>query len=175
MSTITVSVALPAATPPADRPDDRRPFLAMTPSRDGAHVTVETEGEDRFTIRLHKAIEYLRVASRQEQFERQFRVLQKELDVWVRSESSLKGAYLTIRDEALLFVAVMEKMECDPDFEDRLSELDLRLHHDQDLNLIRLNVMAVPAVSKSVLSDFLDREFCLTHAGDGSRQEAEKR
>ena len=161
-----MSVAVPAAAPPAGRPDRRRPFVALMPSRDGEHVTVETEGEDRFTVRRAKAVEYLRMASRQEQFERQFDVLLNELDAWVRSEPGAARAYLTARDEALLFVAVTDRAECDPDFEDRLSELDLRLHRDPDLDLIRLNVMAFPNVSRDVLNDFLDPDFSLTHAGD---------
>ena len=163
-----MSVAVPAATPPADRPDKRRPFMDLSPSRDVEHLTVETEGEDRFTIRVAKAVEYLRVASRQGQFEQQGNLLLDQLDRWVSAEARVERAYITLRDEALLFPAVMDRMERDPKVEDRLSDLDLRLHHDQDLDLVQLNAMAVPAVSPAVLSDFLDPNFSLTYVGQNA-------
>ena len=128
-----------------------------------------TEDEDRFAVRLNRAVEYLRVASRQQQFEDQFDLLLKRLDRWVRGEPRVARSFLTLRDEALLFVAVMDRLQCDPDFEDRLSALDLEIHADPDLDLIRMNTVAMPGVSRPVLDDgFLDPGFTLEHAGSPS-------
>ena len=140
-------------------------------------VTVTPRDEDRFTIRLRTAIEILHRADKELQFQGQFTLLLKQLAGWLRDRADLRDAYVTVRDGSLAFVVVRKSCEYEAKFEDELSELDVQIANDPDLSLINLHAMALPDVSESALSSFLDTRFtlCYSHgSGTGPHRTGEQ-
>lgn len=138
--------------------DEVRNILPLEWSEQDGQIVVTTRDGDRFIIKLNRAIEILRVADK-DQFPKQFHLLSRVLAEWIRDHSGIRAAYLTVRDGALAFIVVRDMCEYDEDFEDALSALDLAVANDPDLNLIKLNTVALPAASQDAVSSFLDPEF----------------
>jgi hypothetical protein len=126
-------------------------------------LTVTPEDEDRFSIKVGRAIELLQQANRAEDFRRQFTLLLRELARWLKDRSDVERAFLTLRDGALVFVVVREFCEYDDAFEDALSELDYSVANDADLDLIKMDAIGLPPASDRALSSFLDPAFTLEY------------
>ena len=136
--------------------------------KDGV-VVVTAKDQDRFCIKVHKAIEILQQASRAEEFTRQFNLLLRTLASWLNGRDDVTRAYLTHRDGALAFVVVRTAVAYDDAFEDALSHLDFQTANDADLNLIKMDAIGLPLVSAEALSSFLDQSFTLEYTGHGDR------
>lgn len=134
-------------------------------SKEDGTVTVTPRNEDRFTIKMRKAVEILRQANTEESFEEQFNLLLKEIAEWLSDRDDIQSAYVTLSDGELSLVVLRNKVAYDAEFEDQLSALDYRIANDPDLDLIHLHTLALPPVSEQALSQFLDRSFVLTYAG----------
>jgi len=124
-------------------------------------VVVTPRDQDRFCVKLHKAIEALQKLSRAEEFGKQFRLLMRVVAEWIRGRPEVAKAYLTLRDGALMLIVVRSTVRYDADFEDALSDLDLRIAEDADLNLIRISSLALPQASDEAVASFLHPEFTL--------------
>ncbi len=122
------------------------------------HVTVTPSNEDRFTIKVERAIELLQQSSRREEFERQFKLLLKVLGEWLENSSEIKQAFLTLRDGGICLVVVRENAPYDAEFEDSLSDLDYDIANDSDLDLIQFTAIALPPVSDESLNTFLNED-----------------
>ncbi len=90
------------------------------------------------------------------------KLLMKTLVGWLEKRMDIDQAFLTLRDGSLAFVVVRNKSHYDADFEDCLSELDIQISEDVDLNLIELDVIALPEVSRNGLRSFLHPEVSFT-------------
>lgn len=131
-------------------------------------VTVSPEDENRFCIKVRRAIEILQQADRKEEFREQFNLLLRVLARWLNDQHDIDKAFLTQRDGALAFVLVRKSSAYDEDFEDALSDLDFNVANDPDLNLIRMDAIALPNVSESAVGSFLDPNFRLEYVGHGN-------
>jgi hypothetical protein len=136
--------------------------------KDGV-ITVTPKDQDRFCIKVHKAIEILQQASRAEEFTRQFNLLLRTLATWIKDRDDVDRAYLTHRDGALAFVVMRTSCVYDDAFEDALSEMDFQTANDADLNLIKMDAIGLPRASAEAVSSFLDQSFTLEYAGHGDR------
>ena len=117
---------------------------------------VETEDEDRFVLTLGAAIEACRAFSHYETFVRQFRELHAQLSAWIQQhDRDIAEGYLTLRDGGLLFLVVQKSAAFNQELEDSLTDLDIKIAQDDDLNLIRLNVQALPQASEESIQSFL--------------------
>jgi hypothetical protein len=125
-------------------------------------VTVTPRDADRYAIKMQRAIELLQVGQKIEQFNQQFQLLQNILADWLRQRDDILGAYITFRDGLLAFVVVRNVVRYDEQFEDSLSELDMSIANDVDLDLIRLRTISLPCVSDDALTSFLDSSFSLS-------------
>lgn len=132
-------------------------------------VVVTPQDEERFCIKVHRAIEILQKADRAEEFTRQFSLLLRLLAEWLKDRADIERAYLTHRDGALAFVVIRKSCQYDDDFEDVLSDLDYGIANDADLNLIKMDAIALPCVSDTAVSSFLDPGFTLEYVGHGER------
>ncbi|HUT10219.1 MAG TPA: hypothetical protein VMY42_06965 [Thermoguttaceae bacterium] len=128
-------------------------------------VTVTPEDEDRFSIKVSRVIEILQQAKRPDDFKQQFNLLLRILAGWLAGQPGVGEAFVTLRDGALAFVVVRNSCKYDEQFEDALSELDFDCANDPDLNLIRMDAIALPPASASALSSFLDPEFKIEYCG----------
>lgn len=123
--------------------------------RDGI-VVVTSDDEDRFAITVKEAIHACRVYQREEIFAHQFNILLKRLAIWLRTrQDEVADAFVTVRDNGLLFLVVRKSPHYDAGFEDDLTELDLEVAQDPNLDLIRLSVLAIPHASDDAIASFL--------------------
>jgi hypothetical protein len=133
-------------------------------------VIVTPHDEDRFLIKLSRAIQALQRANEAEKFREQFDLLLRLLAEWLKDRNDVADAYLTLRDGRFSFVVVRKDAKCDDAFEDQLSALDQRLARDVDQDLIKLDAVSLPNVSEETRASFLDPDFTLQYAhGERSR------
>lgn len=137
-------------------------------SRSGDTVVVTPQDEDRFTIKLGRAVAILQQAQHAEEFRRQFNLLLRLLAEWLKETEGVKQAFVTHRDGALSFVVVREACAYDDAFEDRLSDLDYRIATDEDLNRIKMDAIALPPASMDALSSFLAPDFVMEYIDRGN-------
>jgi len=126
-------------------------------------VIVTPRDQDRFIFIVRRAIEILQQAEQAEKFERQFNMLLRVLAEWLKDRTDIRRAFLTDRDGALAFVVVRNSCTYDDDFEDALSEIDFQIANDPDLDLIKMDAIALPSASESAVSAFLDPDFVLEY------------
>jgi len=134
--------------------------------RDGTVVVVPAD-EDRFALTVEEAVKACRAYEQASAFRHQFQILLRELADWIgQHRNQVAEAYVTVRDAGLLFLVVKKSPEHDDTLEDQLTELDLAVAQDPNLNLIRLSVLAIPPVSHEGIDSFLAPGFTLqyTHA-----------
>ena len=136
---------------------------------ESGRLLITPRDNDRFMLKVNRAIEILQQGHAVEKFTQQFNVLLRVLAEWIRDKEGIAKAYLTERDGVLAFVVVRDSCRYDDDFEDEISGLDFRLARDPDLNLITLNVIALPAVGDGAISSFVDPSFALEYVGHGNR------
>jgi hypothetical protein len=132
-------------------------------------ITVTPRDQDRFIIKVDRAIEILQQAAQAEKFKLQFNLLLRVLGEWINSRSDIDRAYITQHDGALAFIVVKTSREYDDDCEDNLSDLDYKIANDPDLNLIKMDAIALPLVSESAACSFIDPDFVLEYAHHGNR------
>ena len=130
-------------------------------SNDNGQITVTPRDEDRFTIKMRRAIEVLQRAEKGDLFNTQFQLLMSILASWTSQRQDVERSYITIRDGRLAFVVVRNESAYCEEFEDELSDLDIRIANDVDLNLIELDAIGLPKISSPALKSFLHPEFNL--------------
>jgi hypothetical protein len=132
-------------------------------------LIVTPEDQDRFVIKVRRAIELLKLAGRADEFQKQFGLLLRLLAQWLRERKKrVEKAFLTYRDGALSFVVVRSEAQYDDDFEDAVSDLDFGIARDADLDLIKMDAIALPPTSDTALQSFLDPGFTLEYVGCGN-------
>lgn len=129
-------------------------------------VRVGPEDLDRFAIQREKAARILRLVDRTEQFEKQFSLLLDTLGNWVsQNRGKVSDSYVTLQEGVLSLVVIRKQPEYDADFEDVLSELEVDIANDPDLNLIEFTTMPLPPVSEAALRSFINESVCLKYVG----------
>jgi len=126
-------------------------------------IVVTPSNEDRFVIKMQRGIEVLQRSNEADKYTLQFNLLLKTLAGWIEDQKEIESAHITIRDGSLAFVVVRKKSQYDGDFEDRLSAIDVEIANDVDLDLIELEVIALPHVSGSSLKSFLHPEVSFAY------------
>jgi len=136
-------------------------YLKLILKDETGQILVVPEDQDRFVIKVNRLVSACRHEQQRERFEAQFRVLLDQIAKWLKNRDEVDSAYLTLRDGGLAFVAVTKHAEYNEQFDDALSELDLKIASDVDLDLISLNTISLPNVSRDSMSSFLDRSVVL--------------
>lgn len=134
-------------------------------------IVVTPRDQDRFGVRLHRALEALKMVKKAEEFEEQFRLLLRIIAEWIKVTPGVSRAFITLRDGGLSLVVVRDSVKYDSAFEDALSELDLEIANDEDLALVRMSSIALPCASDEAIASFLNPEFSYEYihgAGGGS-------
>lgn len=129
-------------------------FCLLGEAGEGAG-TVLAEAE-RVAALAGDAARACQVDGERKQFDAQIHELLRVLREWleVRREK-VKSARLSARDTDLLFLVMQKQVKFDPELADALSELDLQVANSPKLNLIDLEVLAVPPVSEGSLQSLL--------------------
>jgi hypothetical protein len=137
--------------------------------QDGTIVVVP-QNQTRFKLKLNRAVEILQQAHNEAKFAIQFELLLTLLARWIKGRVDIRDAFVTIRDSALLFIVVRAECEYDEQFEDELSRLDIEIANDVDLDLIGMDVLALPPVSADALESFLNKDFTARYARAAERR-----
>lgn len=134
-----------------------QPIIQLRYSDDSQRVVIEKDGaNDRFVITVAAAIDACHASGQKEEFYRQFRDMQVRLTEWLKVHADLiDEAYLTVRDAAILFLAVQKSPAFNQALEDSLTDLDIAIAQEKDLSLIRLNVLAIPKTSAASVESLL--------------------
>jgi hypothetical protein len=133
-----------------------QPYIVLHAQDHDRTVRVETENEDRFVMTVGAAIQACKKYEDYEKFTKQSRQLVDKLHAWIAAHGSeVREAYMTLRDSAFLFLVVQTGETFDKALEDSISDLDLEIAQDPDLDLIRLNVLALPNASPESVKSFM--------------------
>lgn len=132
-------------------------------------VCVEVTECDRIILATAEAARACGAYEEQQRFQAQFQDLMAHLCRWSQEQSAdVESAYITVRDGGLLFLVVRREAEYDRGFEDALTDLDAEIARDEDFNLIRLSVLALPHCPPESLESFLgDNNVTLGFQVDG--------
>lgn len=137
--------------------------------KDG-NIVVTPSDQDRFLIKVGKAIEILRQHQRQEQFGKQFDLLLKQLASWLEQyKGRWNRAFLTAGESILRFIVVRAQVEFESDLTDALSDLGIAIANDPDLDMIKLSARALPLVPEESFRSFLDDSFAIEFHGERAR------
>lgn len=125
-----------------------------------SQVCVTPKDQDRFALKINIAIELLKEGVGRERFVNQVNLLMRQLSSWIVSHGQeVSRAYLTMRDESLCFLVERKVAKYDSAFEDALSDLDIQISEDSDLEGLVLYSMALPPISDDALESFLHPKF----------------
>lgn len=98
-------------------------------------------------------------------FADQFSAMLEALSDWIHQhEDRIGSAYLTIRDNDILFLVMQQAVQYDRELADAVTDLDIELANSADFNLLRLNTLAIPAVSADSATAFLASGQVYTYA-----------
>lgn len=137
---------------------------------DGDVVRVIPRNQRRFEVQKDRAIEVLQRAGEADRFNQQFALLLDRLAAWVCDrQEKIANAILTLQDGALSFVVVRTEAKYDEGFQDDLAEIDFEIANDRDLDLIKMQTLALPHVAGEALLSFLDDRLILSYHGDRAR------
>lgn len=137
---------------------------------DGDVVRVVPRHQKRFKIQRDRALEILHRVKDADQFNQQFAMLLNKLAQWISARSDIiSHAIVTLQDGMLAFVVIRKDAKYDERFQDDLADLDFDLANDADLDLIKLQTLALPNVTGDALLSFVDERLVLTYHGDRAR------
>ena len=131
---------------------------------EGEVIRVIPRNQARFEAQKDRVIAMLQL---EEYAKSQLNLLLERLGEWVNANSAkVEAAYLTVRDARFAFIAVSRATACDDDLEDSVSDLDLKIAIDPDLDVIHLNALILPPASEEAMQSFFDRRFLLVYSGN---------
>ena len=144
---------------------EKGPLLVCQLREEDGSVVVCPQDGDRFVIQKRKAVEALKAVDRQASFEAQLQVLLNALGAWAKQRTTdvgdISSMYLTLGDIGFLAIVVKRDADYSRDLEDSLSELDLEIANNADLDTLRVEFLAVPNVGPVALDSFLHNGFQL--------------
>lgn len=133
-----------------------------------AKVLVEPDNGDRFIMTMQDAVHACQFKEEMvKPYRAQFDLLVEHLRAWMQEHrDKIHRAFLTTRENQLLFLVERNQVRYDPEFEQELIRLRLDIARDKRLSLIRLGAMPIPPVSDSQRAAFLSPDVMeLRHAG----------
>lgn len=139
---------------------------SVVPLIEGEHDDVQVirlDG-DRFVTTAQEAINFLSLAGRAVEFQRQLKELLDRLYDWVEERKErIASAYIAFGRDGLTLVIVQRAVAFDFTFEDQLTDLDLEVANEQLFRLIPFSTLLVPKVGDAVLKSFLSSGQIIQH------------
>ena len=133
------------------------PSIQLQWNQKDRKVLITPADEDRFMVTVENAINACDAFQKSIHFDKQFRDLMDYLGQWLFNHAELVDrAYLTVREADLLFIIVQRQKHYNRRLEDQLTDLDLEISHNDDFDLIRFCVLALPKTSEEGVSSFLN-------------------
>jgi len=124
---------------------------------DDSQLLVEMKDGDRFGMTSTDAAMACHFyEAGKKAYGRQVQELSERLTSWFKNNAPhVKEARLGPRPDGLLFLVVMSKSAYNPELEDRMTELEAEIAQDATLDMIRLEVLAVPDFGPASFQAFL--------------------
>ncbi|MFA6132929.1 MAG: hypothetical protein WC869_02790 [Phycisphaerae bacterium] len=120
-------------------------------------VVVKPKDHDVFMDSLQNVTTACQLGNKSIKFFEQFRLLLQKLAQWLSQRRGLaRHAYITLKEGGFLFIVVRLTAEYNRQFEDDLTKLDIEVATDPELDLVNLEVLALPNGSTDSLRSFLD-------------------
>lgn len=127
-------------------------------------VVVTPEDQDRFMLPMQAAIDGCRLMVEQDKVQRQFKVLLERLQEWARRHSAdVLQVHLGFRDSRLLFLVERRSARFNRELEDELTELDIEIAREKQLDSISLQVLAIPGPSPESVASILAPGLVMTY------------
>lgn len=133
-----------------------------------AEAMVQMDSGDKFFVAVADAARACQMVDRFKEFGPQFNELVRTLRTWLEDHrDKVKSAHLAIRSRDILFLVIQKSAEFDQQLSESLTELDLLIANSRELNLIELDVLAIPTVSRESANAFLStgQAYAPGHAG----------
>jgi hypothetical protein len=130
-------------------------------------VQVLRKSRDRFFLSLNEAVQACGMFARHKNdYSDQVSDLLDLLHKWVEGHrGQIRAAHVTIRPRGdLLFVVVQKGLQFDENLSSDLTQLDLDVANTDAYELVNLDVLALPAVSRESANAFLSSGEVYTHA-----------
>jgi len=147
---------------PAVRRKPKRDYIRLDVSKNG-QVVVIPENEDRFMTTVQEAAEACKESQKWAAFHQQFKNgLLPKLGQWLSQyDDKVDRAFIGLRDGGLLFLVTRKAVRFDGKFTNSLAKLDIAVACDAELDLISMEMLALPQVDEDAVWTFLDRKSAL--------------
>ncbi len=142
-------------------------YVLLDEEWDVLQVKVKRKNRDQFFLTLGEAVTALTAFDEyKHDFTNQIMDLLEELSNWVKAhKKSIRSAHLTIRrDGSILFVVMQKGIQFDAELSAELTEVDIAVANNPAFDLIKLDVLAIPKVSRESANAFLSSGEVYTHA-----------
>ena len=124
---------------------------------DGGSVVIHAKDGDNFCMPIDGVVQACRSQAEMDQFCQQVGALLERLSRWlIDRQPEIQAAYMGLEPDGAIFLVVRKARAFDPAFEDALSLLDLEIAQNDEFNLIKLRVLALPSSSEQTIASFLD-------------------
>lgn len=136
--------------------------------KDHKMVVVEDKDKDRFCLTLEAAIAACKAYDTKKRalVRNQFDNLLNFLGDWCyKRRKKLAKVFLTIRDAGLLFLVITNRKTYDEEFENELTNLDIKVAHEDSFSEICLSVQALPLCDAANYDSFCHPERTLEYVG----------
>jgi len=142
-----------------------KPPVQLLWSEQNRKIVITTRDSDRFVLTMRAAIAACRAQEQEGEFEAQYNTVLDRLAEWIEEHKGrVATGFVTIREADLLFVVVRDGANVDREFEDQLTELDVTIATDPELNLVMLSVLSLPTIPEDAIKGFLNEDFVLEYA-----------
>jgi hypothetical protein len=136
---------------------EAKPVWQHLRQADGGSVVLHTKDGDDFCMPIDEVVKACRSQEEIDQFCQQVGALLERLSRWlIDRKPEIQAAYMGLEPDGAIFLVVRKAKAFDPAFEDALSLLDLEIAQNDDFNLIKLRVLALPSSSEQTIASFLD-------------------
>lgn len=124
-------------------------------------VVVTPKDNDRFVGSVKEIATACHVGRKHLTFSKQVKgPLVSKLAEWLAEHSEgVHAAFMSVREGRLFFLVIQSGAVYDREFTDSLTGLDLDIAQDTDLDMITLEVMALPCVPDEDAYSFLDPQW----------------
>lgn len=147
--------------------EQQRVTFVLLDEDDDRSVVVRPKDNDKFVVSSKEAVA---ACFAYDKFvgglKKQVDELMDHLSQWVKDHRQyIKSAFLTFRvGNSMLFLVMQKEAPFDPVLSEHLTDLDIEIANNSAFNLIDLDVMAIPPVSRESAEAFLSCGQVFTHA-----------
>ncbi|MEK6238849.1 MAG: replication protein [Planctomycetales bacterium] len=115
-----------------------------------------TKKDDKFMVTTQDALNACKATENSVRFTHQFQDLVDHLYEWTTERlSQIATAYLTVRQDDVLFLIVQKDVPYNKQLSDDLTALDLEVVNSDLYDLVEMNVLSIPCVSRESAQTFM--------------------